>query len=457
MQELKVREYIHKLLNTTSKADEKRLRDEKLTDINLPLYKYCYVCENLARTNDTIDYNIENLENDLLYFQDPAKFNDPFDCYLGFSQNQLLKDLLVDEFRKKGQYSPTTKRIIDMLFDMPSKDESVKLLTADDISKESINMINQYFSDDPLHNYLINFLSDLSKNNSKLFLKIITGKSTILDRHKFTDLMFENAAFKKYFANNINGNYSESLLDIVKYDMQLKDEDCPNNSKDNTEGKVFSIIELLLDLSYLFKDYNLQHEDINNIKQEFDLKSHEALKQGRKIISDQFKITCLSERMDSPLMWAHYANKHFGFCLEYDFTSTLIGPRYPDLLSAQLMLFPVHYTETRPLLTKTIFNSKNILSYLKTKQIPKITFEKIMYELLSKSNEWDYEREWRILNISGKSTMRLPKPRKIFLGANIEDGAKQRIISIAKAKNIPIYQMFLSADRYKFDYYQLEI
>ena len=457
MQEIKVKEYIHKLLNITSKADEIRLRDEKLADINLPLYKYCYVCENSSHTKNAIDYNIENLENDLLYFQDPAKFNDPFDCYLGFSQNQLLKDLLVQEFRKKGQYSPTTKRIIDMLFHIPSKEESFELLTSDGIIQESINMINQYLSDDPVHNYLISFLSDLSENNRELFLKIITGKSTILDRHKFIDLMFENVTFKEYFVKNIKGNYSESFFDIVKYEMQLKDEDCPNNSKDNTEGATFSIIDLLLNLSYFFKYDSIQQEDINKIKQEFDSKSHEALKQARKIISDHFKITCLSERMDSPLMWAHYANKHFGFCLEYDFTSTLIGPRYPDLLSAQLMLFPVHYTETRPLLTKTIFDRKNIINYMKTRQIPNATFEKIMYELLSKSKDWDYEKEWRILNISGNPSMRLPKPRKIFLGANMEDTIKQRIISIAKNKKIPVYQMFLSADRYKFDYYQLEI
>ena len=37
--------------------------------INRMYYKYCYVCEESKRTEDTTDYDIDNFENDELFFQ----------------------------------------------------------------------------------------------------------------------------------------------------------------------------------------------------------------------------------------------------------------------------------------------------------------------------------------------------------------------------------------------------
>lgn len=87
--------------------------------------------------------------------------------------------------------------------------------------------------------------------------------------------------------------------------------------------------------------------------------------------------------------------------------------------------------------------------------IPAVAFEKIMYGLLGKSSDWDYEEEWRIFQLGNKDTMKLPKARKVFLGANMEEIPKQRIMEIAKKKNIPVFQMYLKADKYKFDYYRV--
>ncbi len=156
-------------------------------------------------------------------------------------------------------------------------------------------------------------------------------------------------------------------------------------------------------------------------------------------------------------MWSHYANKHYGFCLEYDFSQTLTTNLYPDLLAAQIMLFPVIYSDTRPLLSKALFSSKTLTYYYKTKKIPPNFVEQLIYGLLFKSEDWSYEKEWRILQIKSKEPiMKLPKARRVFLGANIEDNAKHRIIDIAQKKHIPVFQMFLNSDKYKFDFYQIK-
>lgn len=130
--------------------------------------------------------------------------------------------------------------------------------------------------------------------------------------------------------------------------------------------------------------------------------------------------------------------------------------RRDDLLMAQLLLFPVKYTNERPSLSKTLFDTKTLFRYQKTKELPQSTMEKMMYGLLHKSQDWDYEKEWRIFQLGNKETMKLPKPRKVFLGANMEEETKSRIIEIAKSKKIPVFQMRLTADRYKFDYYQIK-
>jgi hypothetical protein len=121
------------------------------------------------------------------------------------------------------------------------------------------------------------------------------------------------------------------------------------------------------------------------------------------------------------------------------------------------MLFPVHYSEKRPLLSKALFNGKIKMELMKKKILPSDSLKQLMYGLLFKSEDWAYEKEWRIFQLPNKTpVMRLPKARKVFLGVNIEKNAKTRIIEIANKKKIPVYQMFLKSDKYKFDYFQVQ-
>jgi hypothetical protein len=67
--------------------------------------------------------------------------------------------------------------------------------------------------------------------------------------------------------------------------------------------------------------------------------------------------------------------------------------RYPDLNVAKIMLLPVIYSDQRPLLTKAITNSKILVQYMKTKKLPNVIIENIVYGMLFKSIDWIYERE----------------------------------------------------------------
>jgi len=448
-----VKDFIHRIIEGDLTKTGLQIRDDKLPYINLPLYKYCAVCEESKRTPDTIDYNIDNFEKDILYFQNPANFNDPFDCFLGFSQSQIVKDILVREMKKKHQYTPPIKQIIDSLFQYTENvdeiiDENYDLVV--EVIKSTFEVMN---SDDPYQNFAQELVLSLAETDKQLFQRIIKNKMTIMDKKHIIDMMFDNKQYQSLFTQSIKSG-NTSLIDITRREMKLKIENDPNSLYFENEKDDTSILSIILNLASILQPEQQSNDQLNNLKLEFDRLSKAALDKVRKIVSEQFKVTCLSERMDSPLMWSHYANKHYGFCLEYDFTATMTN-LHNDYLLAQLMLFPVHYSNERPLISKTFFSSKTKLNYIKNKQLPPHAIDELVYGLLGKSLDWNYEKEWRILQVNDKDTMKLCKPQKLFLGVNIEPTTKERLIEIANKKKIPVFQMCLKPDNYQFDYYRI--
>ena len=456
-----VKPFIHNVISGDSRNAEKYM-SEKMPYINRPFYKYCYVCEESKRAVDTVDYNIMNFENDELFFQDPALFNDPFDCYLGFSQVEVMKNMLITTMKQQKKLTPQMKKAINSFFTNditePFSWENTDKETIMELINSMIPIILEQYSENHQEQSLVaTFLSLLTQNeNISLFVKLVQNKLTIADQQQIIDIMYDNEDFQEYTKPSIeNPANTEFILKAARRDMKLKIETNPDFFLNGDGDGLFQNIgffKLLVD-SFIGKN---KVPELAEIKEKFNEISKTAMDKNRKLISDKCRITCLSEKMDSPLMWSHYANKHFGFCLEYDFTYNMIR-RYPDLSLAKIMLLPVIYSDKRPLLSKSLTDPKIMTQYLKTKQLPNTIIENIIYGLLFKSLDWSYEHEWRIIGIDMKKpTMKLPPARKLFLGANIEDAAKNKLIEIAKKKHIPVYQMYLSSDRYKFEYYKVE-
>lgn len=144
--------------------------------------------------------------------------------------------------------------------------------------------------------------------------------------------------------------------------------------------------------------------------------------------------TCFSEIPNSMLMWSHYANNHKGMVLEYDFNE-LYSKEYLDLL---INLHPIFYTN----------KLLNLAEYDKVK-------EKIFISTLaaiSKSDEWEYENEWRII-IKQKFddlglVMPFIKPKGIILGARVDEVKKLWLYRQAKETEIPIKE--IKIDRFNY-------
>jgi len=152
-------------------------------------------------------------------------------------------------------------------------------------------------------------------------------------------------------------------------------------------------------------------------------------------IDKLFGILSLSRNPLNYLMWSHYANKHKGFCIGFDkfILFELIGGS----------LGPVVYSETLPKLR--LF--EDIVEF-QSKQLG------------TKSKDWDYEEEYRVIKIyAARKTFNYPKEmiKEIYLGYKMEHIEKMEIIDFVKTNKIDCIVYDLSLDKEIFRLNQLRI
>ncbi|WP_186230886.1 DUF2971 domain-containing protein [Burkholderia gladioli] len=150
---------------------------------------------------------------------------------------------------------------------------------------------------------------------------------------------------------------------------------------------------------------------------------------GASRMKDGFKVCSFSERVDSTLMWSHYADYHKGFCIEYDIKSV----RADDHVSR--FMYPVIYSE-RP-----FDATQNML------QVGTAEFNNLYLNLagLIKSKDWVYEKEWRLIFANGvlskAQPWKMPLPKAVYLGSHILSDNQARLADICASKGISIFKM----------------
>lgn len=162
-------------------------------------------------------------------------------------------------------------------------------------------------------------------------------------------------------------------------------------------------------------------------------------------------IACFSERVQSILMWSHYADSHKGFALEYNFRPTLDKP------IGNVGLFPVIYEENRLDISLYVVWAFLLIMGVRIKN-PDIS--SYIKSALVKSADWAYEREWRMIDFSPRdyfddSASVIPfKPSAIYYGMNIPIEDKRKLHRIAQEKGIKECEMFIdySSPLYEVQY-----
>lgn len=157
------------------------------------------------------------------------------------------------------------------------------------------------------------------------------------------------------------------------------------------------------------------------------------LKRNTRIYKELMAISCFSETNKSKLMWGHYANSYTGYCLEYDFT------RIGDEMFRR-GINKVIYSNIRP-----------------RREDFKNDYDYTIAVLATKSEEWSYEKEWRLNNVLPYD-MAINKNypiyfvkeaiTAIYLGCNIDCEKKKKIIEEYSGRGLPVFEMRLSDNEF---------
>jgi Protein of unknown function (DUF2971). len=145
-------------------------------------------------------------------------------------------------------------------------------------------------------------------------------------------------------------------------------------------------------------------------------------------------IACFCGKLNSTLMWSHYANNHKGFALEYD----LSNYKFYNDDNFSISIYPVIYSR-KQYTANDVALSFVIRSMGIDAKNPDITC--FMKCALHKSSIWKYENEWRMLvlkkndNDYSKPFPIKLRPKAIYYGINIPEEDKKIIHKIAKEKN----------------------
>ena len=130
-------------------------------------------------------------------------------------------------------------------------------------------------------------------------------------------------------------------------------------------------------------------------------------------------VVCFSECKRNMLMWAHYADRHRGFCLAFDSGLKIDG----DSDGQRIRRMQVRYSNELP--------ETNILKI--DQSVRQSGNDGLFMELLRrKAKYWEYEKEWRLMRKDIRDTGRVshyqPEALKaVYLGAVAEDSTRDDI------------------------------
>lgn len=166
---------------------------------------------------------------------------------------------------------------------------------------------------------------------------------------------------------------------------------------------------------------------------------------------DKFSVLCLTENLFDTTMWAHYAEEGRGYLVEFDNSKTLISGKF----------------------TKNgILYEPQKVFYLKSKSISlsKNSIEKSRNPLLSKHDNWGYEKEWRIIGETeeinrqknslgiGLVEINTDAVKSIILGYNINNADLDNYLKVIRNglfKNVTIKQARVNKDKLELEYYEI--
>ena len=150
-------------------------------------------------------------------------------------------------------------------------------------------------------------------------------------------------------------------------------------------------------------------------------------------------IFSLSKRYDDELLWAHYANSHKGFCIEYDLDQLLAkqNPKH--------RFFDIQYLD-------------KIQNLDFSQALDQGDSDQLIKKMLGyKSQRWEYEQELRIITENqGINTYDYRAVKAIYFGLKTPNEEIEQVIETLQGRKIKYFQMHLKPNSFQFEAKQIE-
>lgn len=395
-----------------------------------PLYRYCkFSSEN---------YDFKNLENDRFYFNSPTSYNDPYEGLLATDAIDIIEALI---YVKILEYSTNRRK------DLRSWKQAFslhRLILNPMKNKTKIrNILDEFFSETDSENYDQTALIAMKFLYYDPYLNIfpyISYAYMPVDNYR---LCIRDAIEKTSNISNEEKTYHLSRL-ISGYEEKYN---IINNLRKQTSVLVpIILVDSIFNTPFKAKTYEETLVALNNVvKETFEI---------AKTLPEKFFLTnCLTENPNSILMWSHYADKHSGFCVEYDFnqadssiTDHLVKVKYSNKL--------VHLKKSSLI---QMLHIKTTPNYIKKPKVTQLTHKTYAEAITTKNTVWKYEQEWRLIykKSDENNIPNFPYATKIILGPNINETNKKLLIELSKKKDIPVFQAYLLPDHYSIGFYPI--
>lgn len=250
-------------------------------------------------------------------------------------------------------------------------------------------------------------------DNGKKYLEAsnLINKAHDRFKNKFEPKNLIDLYEKELLSKNISKLYKYLYID---FDTQNEEQSKTNLNKFN------HLCNAGLILSY-YSDFNDPLDTYGMQIIEREIQDNENYKDTKEKTLGGFKTiytTCFTlnppKKLNSILMWSHYARSHKGICIEYDMqdiinlmkqNGTSCFDSTPPLC---LALLPVSYISSFDHVLNDVGNNGVI-------------------NIFEKLNPWEYENEWRIT--SNYPIIDLPL-QKLYFGTKIPDSHKERFLKV---------------------------
>jgi DUF2971 family protein len=208
------------------------------------------------------------------------------------------------------------------------------------------------------------------------------------------------------------------IVYLIPAPYSIKDEEIQqignkSNENDFAPDRLFKYCSFKKEYVDSVVDSKIWFSKPKNFNDPFDCQIPFIISDLSGVIDAELSISCFSTKVNSILMWSHYADKHSGFCLEYDPHDMFILENRTG--NHEPWISPVYYVD----------------------HIPPYKHKNSLYLAVTKTNDWKYESEYRMLleNADGPFSHKPSLLKAVYFGIKSEEKNIKDFVGRNKDKN----------------------